>query len=96
MNRCFPFDEPHHLGHRLVRGDGNPHGNGVGHEVALFNPTAFLLGQGPKHISQVLTEFRIEDFAAVVRDEDHMVLLRVPRQSRGLMLAVKTLYNIVH
>jgi hypothetical protein len=73
VNCGIALDAPHHLGHRIFRRNGNQHVNVVGHQVTLFNPTLFLLGQGPKHLTQVLAQLRIESFAAVFRDEHHMV-----------------------
>ena len=55
MYRTFPLDISHHLRHRMLRRDRDPHRHVIRPQMTLFYPTLFLTGQLPEHFAQMAT-----------------------------------------
>ena len=65
----LPFQIPDDLRNRVLGWDGNQHVHMVQHQMALFDPAFFLLGQFPEEASQLPSQCPIERFPSALGDE---------------------------
>ena len=63
----FPLDTADHLGHGVLRGNGEEPGHVIRQQVALYNTTCLVLRQRAKDISAMPPPFVLEPLPTIRR-----------------------------
>ena len=68
------FDIPDHLRNRVFRRNRHQHVDVIRQQMPFLHPTLPLLGQTPQHVPQVVPQAAIQGLAAILRDENDVIL----------------------
>ena len=74
VDRTLPLDIPDHLRNRVLRRNRHQHVDVIRQQMPFLHPTLPLLGQTPKHVPQVVPQAAIQGLAALLRDENDVIL----------------------
>ena len=74
MNGAFSFDISNYLRNRMLRRNRDQHMDMIRLQMTLLDSALPLLGQVPKHLSQILSKLSKEHFPPILWNPDNVIL----------------------
>src|ERR1700742_529970 len=93
MNGALPFDETHHLRHRVLRRYRHQHMNVVSHHVPFFDRRLLLRCQFPEYLPKMLPQLPVQHFPTTLGDEHDMIFALPRRVAQTLELVHRGLLS---
>src|SRR5262245_30262724 len=73
VNRTLPSEIPHHLRHRILRGNREQHVDVIRAQMPLLHLALLLAGQLPEHLAQGGAQLAVQRLAPPFGDKDHVI-----------------------